>query len=565
MGTLKQKTTTLFLLIFLWSNPIWGQELDEMRQDINNQTEFVNDLIKQLNININRLNKYQDDLNKWAESEDPQLDDAPFYSYYPFLLDDDYLDIKMSKTQVAVSGVFDYKEQLNILYKQSLLFNEFCKQLKNVTRAGSKVKYYEINMRVLSQIEAMSSEWVELSYDFSRACAVNFGRQESPSSLNKSSELIAKSKNLIMSLRTNNTASAITFLNQLDVAIFEAQDRSDVTAFKNTTNLKISEKETNDFITNIVIQSNAIAAWGEQYLQSNKSLDETNMILQNAVKDFNFSTSRDGNATAYNRLLDNTDQIFLKYTEEPLAFNMKNLNIQILEDEAIQDEILALDTLSANSGEINSAGMANTGNMELAQEIEMFDAEDYNSLTGALPSNMIILMDVSVSMKLNGLLPNLKSAIEHLADILRPQDRISLIAYSGEAEVLIANASIGNRSNIQEVLDTLASSGGTDMENAMNMAFTLVELYRMPDGNNRIIIASDGIFGVNANLLNQIEIKANEGISTSVFHFVNSKSNKALSSLERITEIGGGSYSIIENSDQAKDALVAEAKKQRLN
>lgn len=134
------------------------------------------------------------------------------------------------------------------------------------------------------------------------------------------------------------------------------------------------------------------------------------------------------------------------------------------------------------------------------------------------PSHLIFVLDVSASMNKPLRLPLLREAILNLLVYMRPEDKISIVAYSSKAEVLLSNLSAAERDSIAATVEVLASSGSTKPTKAVELAYELAEHHFIAEGNNRIIFATDG--GFESEVLDKpLEKFANSEIPLSVFYF----------------------------------------------
>ena len=74
--------------------------------------------------------------------------------------------------------------------------------------------------------------------------------------------------------------------------------------------------------------------------------------------------------------------------------------------------------------------------------------EPPNPMGESPPANLIFLLDVSGSMKRYDKLPLLKSTCVELIKQMRPQDKVSIVTYSGKAQVLLPPSSASEQSPI---------------------------------------------------------------------------------------------------------------------
>lgn len=176
------------------------------------------------------------------------------------------------------------------------------------------------------------------------------------------------------------------------------------------------------------------------------------------------------------------------------------------------------------------------------------------------PSNLVFLMDVSGSMDEPNKLPLLKSAFHLLVEELRPQDHVSMVVYAGAAGVVLEPTSGDHKKEILAALEDLEAGGSTAGGEGIELAYALAEENFLPNGNNRVIMASDGDFNVglssDAQLERLIEEKREKGVflTTLGFGMGNYKDNK----METLADKGNGNYSYIDNILEAKKVLVNE-------
>jgi Ca-activated chloride channel homolog len=114
------------------------------------------------------------------------------------------------------------------------------------------------------------------------------------------------------------------------------------------------------------------------------------------------------------------------------------------------------------------------------------------------PSNLVFLLDVSGSMSESTKLPLLKKSFKMLVDQLAENDRVSIVTYAGEERVVLesTSCSAANKEEIKEAIDNLESGGSTNGEGGINRAYEIAAENRIKNGNNRVILATDGDFNM---------------------------------------------------------------------
>lgn len=181
--------------------------------------------------------------------------------------------------------------------------------------------------------------------------------------------------------------------------------------------------------------------------------------------------------------------------------------------------------------------------------------------TKSLPaSNLVFLIDVSGSMSDQNKLPLLKQAFKLLVDQLRPQDKISVVVYAGAAGEILPPTSGSEKMKIKEALDALEAGGSTAGGAGIELAYKLAKNNFIKDGNNRVILATDGDFNVGisseGDLQRLIEKKRNEGIFLSIMGF--GMGNYKDSHIETLADKGNGNYAYIDNIQEARKEFVSE-------
>ena len=181
-------------------------------------------------------------------------------------------------------------------------------------------------------------------------------------------------------------------------------------------------------------------------------------------------------------------------------------------------------------------------------------------LAKAPPSNIVFLIDVSGSMDEDNKLPLLKSSFKMLLGQLRPDDKIAIVTYANGTKVALPSTSVKDKEKIIKVLDNLYASGGTSGGRGIQLAYEQAQKSFIKNGNNRIILATDGDFNIGINnttdLEKFIEKQRESGIYMSVLGF--GMGNYRDDMAETIADKGNGNYAYIDNITEAKKVLVNE-------
>lgn len=176
------------------------------------------------------------------------------------------------------------------------------------------------------------------------------------------------------------------------------------------------------------------------------------------------------------------------------------------------------------------------------------------------PANLVFLIDVSGSMYDNNKLPLVKSSLKMLTDQLRPDDKVSIVAYAGNAGLVLPATSGANKVAIKNAIDNLEAGGSTAGGAGIQLAYKIAKANFVQNGNNRVILATDGDFNVglssDAALVQLIEQERKSGVFLSVLGFGmgNYKDNK----MQQLADKGNGNHSYIDNINEARKVLVNE-------
>jgi Ca-activated chloride channel family protein len=176
------------------------------------------------------------------------------------------------------------------------------------------------------------------------------------------------------------------------------------------------------------------------------------------------------------------------------------------------------------------------------------------------PSNIVFLIDVSGSMNQPNKLPLLKSSFRLLVDNLRPEDRVAIVVYAGAAGLVLPSTSGNRKDQILCAIDRLQAGGSTAGGAGIRLAYQVAQQNFLEDGNNRIILATDGDFNVgmssDGDMVRLIEEKRQSGVFLTVLGF--GQGNLKDSKMEKIADKGNGHFAYIDNIIEAKKVLINE-------
>ncbi|RPD39058.1 YfbK domain-containing protein [Chitinophaga barathri] len=181
--------------------------------------------------------------------------------------------------------------------------------------------------------------------------------------------------------------------------------------------------------------------------------------------------------------------------------------------------------------------------------------------TDNLPaSNLVFLLDVSGSMDAENRLPLVKEAFKLLVQQLRPKDRVSIVVYAGAAGTVLPSTPGNQKGRIIAALDKLEAGGSTAGGEGIQLAYRIAKENFMKEGNNRVILATDGDFNVgissDRDLEKLIEKEREHGVFLSVLGF--GMGNYKDNHLETLADKGNGNYAYIDDFEEARRTFALE-------
>jgi Ca-activated chloride channel family protein len=176
------------------------------------------------------------------------------------------------------------------------------------------------------------------------------------------------------------------------------------------------------------------------------------------------------------------------------------------------------------------------------------------------PNNLVFLLDVSGSMDSPNKLPLVKSAFRLLVDQLRPQDRVAIVVYAGAEGLALPSTPGTEKERILQAIDRLEAGGTTAGAAGIRLAYQVARQQFMVEGNNRIILATDGDFNVGVSsdgeLTRLIEGQRRHGVFLTVLGF--GMGNLKDSKLELLADKGNGHYAYVDDLMEARRMFVQE-------
>ncbi|QNH62321.1 YfbK domain-containing protein [Hymenobacter sediminicola] len=176
------------------------------------------------------------------------------------------------------------------------------------------------------------------------------------------------------------------------------------------------------------------------------------------------------------------------------------------------------------------------------------------------PANLVFLVDVSGSMVGADRLGLVQAGLRLLVKELRPQDRVALVVYAGAAGLVLPPTPGSKRGEILRAIDNLQAGGSTAGGAGLRLAYQVARDNFQKDGNNRVVLATDGDFNVGEQSDDAMERLIVQERESGVFLTVLGvgQGNYQDKKMELLADKGNGNYAYLDNLDEARRVLVRQ-------
>lgn len=176
------------------------------------------------------------------------------------------------------------------------------------------------------------------------------------------------------------------------------------------------------------------------------------------------------------------------------------------------------------------------------------------------PSNLVFLVDVSGSMSEPNKLPLVQQSLRMLTEQLGENDRVSMVTYAGNTNVVLPSTSGQKKADIIAAIDRLQSGGGTHGSAGIRLAYEQAVSGFIKGGVNRVILCTDGDFNVGISSPEELETyiteKARSGVFLSLLGY--GSGNLKDRTMETLADKGNGNYAYIDSLSEARKVLVEQ-------
>ena len=176
------------------------------------------------------------------------------------------------------------------------------------------------------------------------------------------------------------------------------------------------------------------------------------------------------------------------------------------------------------------------------------------------PSNLVFLIDVSGSMDMPNRLPLLKSAFRLMVNNLRDKDSVAIVTYGGVTGVMLNTVSGAEKEKILKAIDEMEPGGNTPGESGIKLAYSVARNHFIKNGNNRVILATDGDFNVGLRTEDELDSLISRHQKSGIYltclgvGMGNYKDSK----IQTLSKKGNGNFAYLDNFKEAEKVLMEE-------
>jgi Mg-chelatase subunit ChlD len=157
-------------------------------------------------------------------------------------------------------------------------------------------------------------------------------------------------------------------------------------------------------------------------------------------------------------------------------------------------------------------------------------------------NNLVFIVDASMSMKREGKMETLKSTMAILVSSLRNDDRLGVVGFSNDAKIIHPHGPVDNKDSIYSRINRLKTEGGTNGGAALKLAYQQAREHFQADGNNQIVIVTDGMFTTGGLSRKAMEKMITEAAASGIHlsTIMVGQNPMALETLKHLSALGGG-------------------------
>jgi len=171
----------------------------------------------------------------------------------------------------------------------------------------------------------------------------------------------------------------------------------------------------------------------------------------------------------------------------------------------------------------------------------------------AQPLNIVLLLDNSGSMERADRVSIIQEALRVLASQLQAQDTLSVVTFARTPRLWVDGVPGNQAGQVAAELSSLTPQGGTNLEEAMNLAYQTALRHYAANGINHVVLLTDGAANLGDTdaevLKTKVETNRKQGIALDCFGIGWEGYNDDL--LEVLTHNGDGRYGFLNTPEEA--------------
>ena len=172
--------------------------------------------------------------------------------------------------------------------------------------------------------------------------------------------------------------------------------------------------------------------------------------------------------------------------------------------------------------------------------------------------SLTFVIDVSGSMDMDNRLGLVKRSLALLVKQLRASDRVSIVVYGTNAEVVLEPTAGSRTGRIMQAINYLRPGGVTNAEAGLLLGYQMANNAFIRDGINRVILCSDGVANLGetdaGSIWTEIEEYAGRHITLTTVGFGMDNYNDVL--MEQLADKGNGFYAYVDDIQEAKRLFI---------
>jgi Mg-chelatase subunit ChlD/type II secretory pathway pseudopilin PulG len=169
------------------------------------------------------------------------------------------------------------------------------------------------------------------------------------------------------------------------------------------------------------------------------------------------------------------------------------------------------------------------------------------------PLNLVLLLDKSGSMERADRVEIIHQALRVLVSQLEPQDTLSVVVFARTARLWVDGVPGNQAGGVVNGLNGLTPEGGTNLEEAMKLAYATALRHYLANGENRVVLLTDGAANLGSvdpeALKKSVEGNRKQGIALDCFGVGFDGYNDNM--METLSRTGNGRYGFINTPEEA--------------